>query len=138
MVESISMRLEHEILVDNLLGLSIMQGVKILNHSQFFDDTLLLGGASMIIDALFKLVLESFLDATGRVVNNIKCHIVGWNSLPREVQAISLVFQFPIVDKWSSFHYLDIPISLKNSTSQNWLSIMEKKIRNSYIGGLNG
>jgi hypothetical protein len=84
---------------------------KILNHSQFFNDTLLLGGALVIIVAHFKFVLDSFLDASRGVVNCRKCQIMGWNSSPQELQAISWVFQFPIVEKWSSFHYLGIPIS---------------------------
>jgi hypothetical protein len=39
---------------------------------------------------------------------------------------ISRIFQFPVAEKWASFRYLGIPISLKNSTSQEWLPIVEK------------
>jgi hypothetical protein len=53
MAESLSIKLEHERIVKNIQGLQIVHGVKNLNHSQFADDTLLLGGASVII-ARFK------------------------------------------------------------------------------------
>jgi hypothetical protein len=53
-------------------GLNIARGAKNLNHSQFADDTLLLGGASMIIATRFKTILDSFLDASGGDANHLK------------------------------------------------------------------
>jgi hypothetical protein len=42
------------------------------------------------------------------------------------LRAISHVFQFSLVENWSSFTYLGIPISLKSSYSQVWQQILEK------------
>ena len=42
-------------------GLKIARGVKNANHSQFADDTILLGGASVIIAERFKEVISTFL-----------------------------------------------------------------------------
>jgi hypothetical protein len=79
-VEALSRKLKKEIELGNLLGLQITRVVKNMNHSQLVDDTLLLGGASIII---FKSTVESFLDVFGGVVNNRKCQVYGWNTSPR-------------------------------------------------------
>lgn len=50
MDESLSRKLEQEIVDGEILGLSIAINVKSLNHSQFVDDTLLFGGDSKVID----------------------------------------------------------------------------------------
>jgi hypothetical protein len=105
--------------------LQIGCGVKNINHSQFSYDTLWMGGASIIISSRFKMVMDSFLDASGGAMNNRKCQIMGWNISPKEMGVISRIFQFIVAEKWSSFHYLGIPISMKNSTSQEWLPIVE-------------
>jgi hypothetical protein len=82
MVEAFRRKLEHERSVGNLPGLQIACGVKNLNHSQFADDTLFMGGASMTIASKFIVVLDSFLDASRGVVNKRKCHIMDWNTPP--------------------------------------------------------
>jgi len=79
-----------------------------MNHSQFVDDTLLLGGASVVIASIFKQMMESFLDASNGAINNRKCQIMVWNSRPRVMQSISRIFQIPLIDKWTSFRYLGI------------------------------
>jgi hypothetical protein len=44
MAESLNKKLELERLIHNLLGITVVRGVKSINHSQFVDDTLILGG----------------------------------------------------------------------------------------------
>jgi hypothetical protein len=66
MAEHLSRRLEHERKIGNIPGLIIVRGVKKINHSQFVDDTLLLGGASIVITVCFKEVLDQFTEASGR------------------------------------------------------------------------
>jgi hypothetical protein len=104
----------------------MVRGVKSLNHSQFIDDTLFLGGASQIIALRFKQVLDSFLDASGGEVNHWKCQILMWNARARVSQSISRIFELPITGNWSSFKYLGIPISLKRSASHDWVHILGK------------
>jgi hypothetical protein len=58
MVESLNRTLEWERISGEIPGLFIARGVKRINHSQFVDDALLVGGASRIISKNFKLVLE--------------------------------------------------------------------------------
>jgi hypothetical protein len=67
-----------------------------MNHSQFVDGTLLLGGASVIIASRFKQVLDCFVDASGGAINNRKCQIIGRKSKPQIMQDISRIFQFPL------------------------------------------
>lgn len=126
MVETLSRKLEYERIAGNLLGLQIAHGVKNPNHLQFANDTLLLGGSYVVIASRFKQVMDSFLDTSGGVVNNRKCQIMDWNSRPHVMQSISRIFQFPLDDKWTSFCFLGIPISLKATSSQEWLHITEK------------
>ena len=58
MVDSSSQSLEKEWLQSNLASLQIARNTQPLNHSQFDDDTLLLGGASKVIAWRFKYLLE--------------------------------------------------------------------------------
>ena len=53
----ISFQLEHARLEQELPGLRLARGVKDINHSQFADDTILMGGASQIIARRFKTEL---------------------------------------------------------------------------------
>jgi hypothetical protein len=85
-----------------------------------------MGGASTTIASRFKSIMDSFLDASGGEVNNIKCQIFSWNISPRALREIAQVLQFPTTENWSSFKYLGIPITLKYSHSQVWQQILEK------------
>jgi hypothetical protein len=72
MVESINRRLELEHINGTIPGLYI-------NHSQFDDDTFLLGGASRIMAKNFKLVLDQFTQVSRGLINKNKIHIYAWN-----------------------------------------------------------
>jgi len=61
MSKSLNRRLEWEHINGSIPGLRIARRVKRINHSQFVDDTLLLGGASKIMARRFKLVLDQFI-----------------------------------------------------------------------------
>ena len=45
------------------------QNVKDINHAQFVDDTLLLGGASIILAGLFKRELAIYKEVSGSKIN---------------------------------------------------------------------
>jgi hypothetical protein len=49
MEEALNKRFHFEIRVGNILGIRMVRGTMNINHSQFADDTLLLGGASIVI-----------------------------------------------------------------------------------------
>jgi hypothetical protein len=75
MNETLGRPLEHERRTGNIPGIKIVAGVKHINHSQFADDILFLGGASSIIARRFKLVLDQFLSVSCGLVNSHKCYL---------------------------------------------------------------
>lgn len=94
MAESLSRKLEVERIVGNLPGIKIVQGVKSLNHSQFADDTFLLGGASYIIDSRLKNEIDLFTAVLGGMINHYKSQVLGWNFKTQAIQVISRISQF--------------------------------------------
>jgi CII-binding regulator of phage lambda lysogenization HflD len=65
MVESLSRQLEQRRRTKSILGIKITQAERRVNHSQFSDDTLLLGGALTIIARRFKEILDEFMKSSG-------------------------------------------------------------------------
>ena len=72
MDDSLSHRLDNVRKPCQLLGLQFTRRIKEIDHSQFIDDTLLLGGASVVIETMFTYVLDSYLNAFGVCVNKQK------------------------------------------------------------------
>jgi hypothetical protein len=126
MVESLSRKLEVERIIGNLPSLQIARGTKDINHSQFFDNTLLLGATSTIIARRFKQVLDTFLLASGGKINCSKRKMYGWNVSGNLRDVISRIFGFPFITTWKHFKYLGMPIFLNSSLSQAWQDILDK------------
>ena len=59
--ESFTRKLQDMQTNGELRGLKISKGVKNENHSQFADDTILLGGASVIIAEIFRKFISTFV-----------------------------------------------------------------------------
>jgi hypothetical protein len=76
---------------NNILGLRIDPGVKYINHAQFVDDTLLMGGASLSRVKKFKKELDAYTKIFGSVITLTKSKIFGWNITPREMLDISRI-----------------------------------------------
>jgi hypothetical protein len=95
-------------------GLHIARGFKEINHSQFADDTLLLGAASLIIAKRFQKVLDYFLLSSGGKLKSTKCKIYGWNILGHIKDHIARIFGFPIITTWNYFKYICITIFLNS------------------------
>jgi hypothetical protein len=129
LAEALSRKLEYERESGNLPRLQIASGVKNMNYSQFVEDTLLSGGASIIFATKFKSIMDSFINASGGDVNNRKCQVMGWSTPSWVMQAIAQVFQFSLAENWTSFRYLGIPISLQTTSAQVWQQIIEKMNR---------
>ena len=85
----LSFQLENARLDQDLPGIQMARGIKEINHAQFADDTILLGGASNIIGRRFKTELSRYCRASGGQVNLRKSQIYGWNINPREMSDIS-------------------------------------------------
>jgi hypothetical protein len=70
MAESLRRKLEEDRHMGRLPSLQLARGIKEINHSQFVDDTLLLGATSTIIEKRFKKTMDQFLSAS---VGQNKC-----------------------------------------------------------------
>ena len=60
MADALSKKLDVEKKVGTVLGIRIVKGIEPINHSLFVDDSLLLGGASIIISKSFSRILQDF------------------------------------------------------------------------------
>ena len=60
-----------------LSGIRMGRGTKDINHAQFADDTILLGGASQIIARRFKNEINRYCQASGSKINFSKSKIYG-------------------------------------------------------------
>jgi hypothetical protein len=79
----LSFQLDHGQIQNNLLGLRIAPGVKEINHAQFMDEMLLMGGASVHTTKKFKMELDAYKEISGSEVSLTKRKIYGWNISPR-------------------------------------------------------
>ena len=102
------------------------RGTKDINHAQFTDDTIFLGGASQIIAHCFKNEMNRYYHASGSKINLRKSQIYGWNINPREMLDITRILNMDGVVTWESFNYLGIPIFKSKPKSSAWNPIVEK------------
>jgi hypothetical protein len=126
MAETLGRHLEKYRISKAILGIKIARGTKRLNHSQFVDDTLLIGGASLVMAKRFKYSLDNFTQASGALINNAKSNIYAWNTPLRTAHLIASIFRFPLIEKWQTFRYLGIPICLKSLPNSAWNQVLEK------------
>jgi hypothetical protein len=92
------------------MGIWMARGTKDINHAQFVDDTLLLGGASPTIAHKFKVELDYYCRLSGSKLNHRKCQIFSWHISPRELADISRILEIEGTSQWDFFKYLGIPI----------------------------
>jgi hypothetical protein len=85
-----------------LQGLRIEPGMKDINHAQFADDTLLLGGASSIIAKQFKEELEAYTSVSISEISKANCKIYGCNITPNEMLEIARVLGMESHTNWES------------------------------------
>jgi hypothetical protein len=122
----LSYQLENSQINKDLHGLRIAQGVKDINHAQFADDTLLLGGASPIIAKKFKEELDAYAAASGSEINQTKSNIYGWNITPNEMLRITRVLGMEGHTNWEAFKYLGVPIFKSAPRASHWSHLAEK------------
>jgi hypothetical protein len=109
-----------------LPGLHMARGVTEINHSQFADDTLLLGTTIVRTAIRFQKILNSFLAASRGKLNILKCRIYGWHVPGHIKDQIARIFSFPIIPSWNHFKYLGMPIFLNRYNSSAWFEIIDK------------
>jgi hypothetical protein len=122
----LSYQLETSRTQSNLQGLKIVQGVKEINHAQFVDDTLLLGGASLLVAKRFKEELDAYAAMPRSEISQSKSKIYGWNITPIEMLGISRVLGMEGHTKWETFTYLGIPISKAAPRASQWNHLLDK------------
>jgi hypothetical protein len=132
----LSYQLENSRIRSNLQGQKITQGVKEINHAQFADNTLLLGGPSLLVAKIFKEELDAYAAVSGSEISQEKSKIYGWNITPNEMLGICRVLGMEGHIKWETFTYLGIPISNTNPRASHWNHLLDKlKKRISSWGG---
>eukprot|EP00253_Pinus_taeda_P024961 PITA_24961 len=109
-----------------LPGLRMVQNVKEINHAQFADDTLLLGGASINSASSFKKELDIYKEASGSKINYSKSTIYGWNCSAKILADIARLPEMKICQDWESFKYLGIPIFRSIPKVSHWTPLLDK------------
>jgi hypothetical protein len=103
---------------------------KEINHSQFADDTLLLGWPHQSLredsNIFYKYFLRGFTEEKLIIT---KAKLYGWNIQNNKLRELSNIMGFPYLQIHSSFKYLGIPISSHHLKSQDWNPILEKMMR---------
>eukprot|EP00253_Pinus_taeda_P002659 PITA_02659 len=126
MAETLSLLLENKRRLKEITRIDIVRGAKGINHSLFADDTLLIGGASILMARRFKETLDLLLQASGGKLSNNKCMIYTWN-FPRHItQRISIIMEIPAQGNWSYFKYLGLPPAKDTIKSEIWVKLIEK------------
>jgi hypothetical protein len=114
----------------------MVSNVKDINHAQFVDDTLLLGGANNNTARRFKIELDVYKEVSGSEISLHKSKIFGWNCSPREMLDISRILEMEGTITWDSIKYLGIPLFKSAPRVSHWLPLLDKlKIRIQSWGG---
>ena len=103
----------------SLPGLRMAQNVKDINHAQFADDTLLLGGAGVHSAKNFKKELDIYFQISGSKINLQKSKIYCWNCAVAEIGRTSRVLEMESLQNWDSFTYLGVPIFKSSIKTKN-------------------
>jgi hypothetical protein len=122
----LSFQLEHGQNHNNLHGLRIAPRVKDINHVQFVDDTLLMGGTSLQTTRKFKNELADYTEISGSVISPTKSKIYGWNIMPNEMLEIARVLGMEGCTKWDAFKYLGVPIFNSAPRTSHWNLLIDK------------
>ena len=129
MVESFSKDLDYKSHTGLITGIKFWNGVKNINHSQFVDDTLLMGAASNIIGSHFKTVLDRYMSYSRGMINHLKSYIYGWNATTQTLRSIASIFGVPCKLDWGNFSYLGMPVSVGSMKAEVWDTIIDKMKR---------
>ena len=83
-----------------------MKGLDHINHAFFTDDSLLLGGASIRISNVYKLILHSFYNVSSALINDRKSVLYGWNVEQQAIHRIVHQLGFVGYAYWDKIKYL--------------------------------
>jgi ribonuclease HI len=138
MAEGLS-RSIHAALENNLLtGLPLHDISPPISHSQFVDDTLLMGSPTVREANSLQAILQTFSDASGLDCNKDKSQIFFFNTPPQVQRHISDILGFNRSSLPSK--YLGIPLidnALRNSSWEHLLSSFSKRLSSWTFRALN-
>eukprot|EP00253_Pinus_taeda_P007578 PITA_07578 len=126
MADSFSRALDYNRRVGLISGIKYGNGVKNINHSQFADDTLLIGGASTTIAKRFKTLLDQFMEYSGGEIIYQKSCIYGRNISTQTAHSIASIFGVAHKANWDHFTYLGMPVSMGPLKADTWNEIIDK------------
>ena len=122
----LSVQLDYCQQTQTLSGLRMVHNVKDINHAQFADDTLFLGGASINSARSFKKELDIFREVSGSKINYLKSMIYGWNCSKKEMTDMARLLEMEGSLSWESFKYLGIPIFKSIPKVAQWMPLLDK------------
>ena len=126
MVESFSCALDHKRRADLITSIKYEYGIKNINHSQFANDTLLIGGASTIIAQRFKALLDKYMRYSGGMINHLKSCIYGWHASAQTLHNIANIFGVPCKLNWGHFNYSGMLVSKGPTRDEIWDATLDK------------
>ena len=88
--------------------------------------TLILGGASLRLERIFKDIMHNFCTISGALINNLKIIMYGWNVDRSTIANISQTLGFDGFVTWDKGKYLGIPLTLVQNNPSHWLEIVSK------------
>eukprot|EP01018_Ginkgo_biloba_P019731 Gb_09004 [translate_table: standard] len=121
-------------------GAEVTSSYKWLTHTQFVDDTILMGAATMENAKAFKRILDLFLSASGGKVNETKSFLYTMNTSARVQNKICRYLGFKQGSFDKPIKYLGAPLSPFVLRSKDWAPLLEKfqkKIEGWALGWLN-
>lgn len=122
----LSFQLDHNQQIQTLPGVRMTHKVKDINHAEFANDTLLLGGASINSAISFNKELDIYRLFSGSKINYRKCSIYGRISSIKELSDIARLLEIDDIRNWESFKYLGIPIFKSKPKVAHWLPLLDK------------
>ena len=94
MVHSLSRKLSARKKLGIIPSIKSTSGFESINHALFADDTLILGGASLRLERIFKEIMQNFCTISGALINNLKSVVYGWNADHSTIANISQTLGF--------------------------------------------
>jgi ribonuclease HI/exonuclease III len=126
MADTLSRKMEQEMLIGAAPGLRITKNLKPINHALFADDSLLLGGASNRVAKAFKGTLQAYCKVSGALISDRKSVVYSWNVADHETQKIASTLGFKGHSKWEKIQYLGLPLTLGVNRVSLWEGVLAK------------
>ena len=97
--------------------------------------TLILGGASLRLERIFKEIMQNFCTISGALINNLKSVVYGWNADHSTIANISQNLGFDGFLTWDKVKYLGLPLTLGHNNPSLSLEISKLKAKIASWGG---